>query len=123
MTSLDTSIAAVPARAPGYDRPSLISRLTPRPQASSAKGARAPISAARLSSTHSLGAELERDRLELRVRRVTIAVAALREREHRRELGAPPKHVRLAIADFEAQIEAMNARLRDLAPDPDSTNS
>jgi hypothetical protein len=73
--------------------------------------------------THSLGTVLERDRLERRVRRATVAITALRERatEHRRELGVPPRHLRRAIADFEAQIEAMNARLRDLAPDPGST--
>jgi hypothetical protein len=101
MTSFDTLITAAPAQAPGYN-----------------------------SSAQSLGAELERDRLERRVARVTIAIAALRERErerererqHRREPGAPPKHVRLAIADFEAQMEAMTTRLRDLAPDLGSTH-
>jgi hypothetical protein len=77
------------------------------------------MSATRPSSTRSLGAELERDRLELRVRRVTVAIAALRERasEQRRTLGAPSSHVRRTIADFDAQLEAMNARLRDLTPD------
>jgi hypothetical protein len=75
--------------------------------------------AARACSTHSLGAVLERDRLERRVGRLTIAIAALRQRmsEDRREPGAPPRHVRQTIADFEAQIDAMSARLRDLAPD------
>ena len=64
-----------------------------------------------------LGAELERDRLKHRVGRVTAAVSVLNRLagEHRRELGAPPRHLRRAIADFEAQIEAMTARLRDLA--------
>lgn len=119
MTSSETSIAAMPVRSPGYDRRSLISRLDPQPR--SANGVPAPRRSARPSSNRSLGAELERDRLERRVRRLTMAIAALREREHRRELGTPPKHVRYAIADFEAQIEAMNARLRDLAPDPLST--
>jgi hypothetical protein len=123
MTSSDTSIAAGPARAPGYGGRSLISRVDPQPQAGSAKGVPAPVSAARSSSTQSLGAELERDRLGRRVRRATVAVAALRDRasEHRREQGAPPRHLRQAIADFEAQIEAMDARLRDLALDPGST--
>jgi hypothetical protein len=76
------------------------------------------MSATPSSSTGSLGAELERDRLELRVRRVTVAIAALRERasEQRRTLGAPSSHVRRTIA-FDAQLEAMNARRRDLTPD------
>lgn len=74
--------------------------------------------------THSLGAELERDRLERRVRRMTVATGALRQRvSDRRGLGAPPKRLRHAIADFEAQIDAMNARLRDLAYDPRSTQA
>jgi hypothetical protein len=73
----------------------------------------------RVNSGETLGAKLERDRLERRVRRVTIAVSALSARasEHRRELGATPRHLRQAIADFEAQIDEMNARLRELAPD------
>jgi hypothetical protein len=75
------------------------------------------------SFTRSLGADLERDRLERRVTRVTVAIAALRERagEHRPGLGAPPRHLRHAIADFEAQIESMKARLRELASGPGST--
>jgi hypothetical protein len=75
------------------------------------------------SFTRSLGEDLERDRLERRVTRVTVAIAALRERasEHRSGLGAPPRHLRHAIADFEAQIELMNARLRELASGPGST--
>jgi hypothetical protein len=75
------------------------------------------------SFTRSLGEDLERDRLEHRVTRVTVAIAALRERasEHRPGLGAPPRHLRHAIADFEAQIELMNARLRELASGPGST--
>jgi hypothetical protein len=75
------------------------------------------------SSSHTLGEELERDRLEHRVRRVTVAVAVLRERvsAYRPELGTPPRHLRRAITNFEAQIEALNARLRDLARDPAST--
>jgi erythrin-vacuolar iron transport family protein len=42
-----------------------------------------PTSATRPSSTHSLGADLERDRLARRVTRVTIAIASLREHRHR----------------------------------------
>jgi hypothetical protein len=66
---------------------------------------------------------LERDRLERRVRRVTVALAVLRERvsRHRPELGAPPRRLLHAIADFEAQIEALSLRLRDLGRDSAST--
>jgi hypothetical protein len=74
-------------------------------------------------SAHTLGAELERDRLERRVRRVTVAVAVLRERvsRHRPERGAPPRHLVRAIADFESQIEVLSARLRVLDGGPAST--
>ena len=73
-------------------------------------------------SPHTLGEALERDRLERRVRRVTVAVAVLRERVtgHGAEL-TPPRHLLRAIADFEAQIEAHSARLRDLGRDPVTT--
>jgi len=72
----------------------------------------------------SLGSELERDRLERRVRRVTVVIAGLRQRasEHPGERGGPPRHLGHAIADFEAQVEAMNGRLRDLTPEPVSTH-
>ena len=72
--------------------------------------------------SHTLGATLERDRLERRVRRMTVAVGSLRRyaSDHRREVGAP-RHVRQSIVDFEAQIEAMNARLRDLGSERAST--
>jgi hypothetical protein len=74
-------------------------------------------------SAHTLRADLERDRLERRVRRVTVAIAVLRERMSgpRTELGSPPRHLPQAIADFEAQIEALSARLRDLGRDPAPT--
>ena len=74
-------------------------------------------------SPHTLGEALERDRLERRVRRVTVAVAVLRDRVtgHRPELDTPPRHLLRAIADFEAQIEALSARLSDLGRDPVST--
>jgi hypothetical protein len=82
-----------------------------------------PMSATRPNFTRSLGADLECDRLERRVTRVTVAIAVLRERasEHRPELGARPRHLRHALADFEAQIESMNARLREFASGPGST--
>ena len=75
-------------------------------------------------SPQTLGEALERDRLERRARRVTAAVAVLRERvsRHRPEPDTPPRHLLLTIADFEAQIEALSARLRDLAPKPTSTH-
>ena len=83
------------------------------------------MSARRLTSTHTLGAELERERLEPRVGRVTVAIAALRQRasEHQRELAEPPTQIRQATADFEAQLAAMYARLRDLADDRGSSES
>jgi hypothetical protein len=75
------------------------------------------------TDTETLGAKLERDRLARRAGRITVVLTALRERarEHRRELGPPPRQLRQAIADFEAQIEAMSARLRELAPERSST--
>lgn len=81
------------------------------------------MSATPTTSTHTLGTELERERLERRVRRTTFAIAALRQRasEYRRELGSPPRQLRQVIADFEAQIEEINARLRGLAREPAST--
>jgi hypothetical protein len=78
----------------------------------------------RLNSVLTLGSELERDRLELRVRRATVALAALHQRasEHGRA-ERPARHLRQAIVDFEAQVEAMNARLRDLAPERSSNRA
>jgi hypothetical protein len=77
------------------------------------------MSVTRGNFTPSLGAALERDRLERRVRRATVAVAALRATtsmgRHREGAAAPPRQLRYAIADFEAQIDTMNARLSDLA--------
>jgi hypothetical protein len=74
-------------------------------------------------SAHTLGAELERDRLERRLRRVTVAIAVLRDRVsgHRPELGTAPRHLLRAIADFEAQNDALSTRLRNLGRDPAST--
>jgi hypothetical protein len=77
------------------------------------------VSQARSTSTQTLGATLERDRLEHRVSRVAVAIAVLRRlgNEHRRE---PPRHIRQTIADFEAQTAAMRARLHELAHDVES---
>jgi hypothetical protein len=71
------------------------------------------------TSTRTLGAVLERDRLERRARRmaVTIGVLRIRESENRREPGAAQRRLGQAIADFEAQIEAINTRLRELGTD------
>lgn len=83
------------------------------------------VSQAQSTSTPTLGAMLERDRLEHRVNRIAVAIAALRERsrEHRRELGGAPVHIRQAIADFEGQIATIDARLKDLAYDRGATGT
>ena len=70
------------------------------------------------TSTHTLGAVLERDRLERRVRRMTVTIGVLRQRtSDRREPGARQRRLGQVIADFEAQIEAINTRLRELGTD------
>jgi len=71
------------------------------------------------TSIHTLGAELERDRLESRVSRMTVAIGMLRQRERADRRGASEPRPRLGqvIDDFEAQIQAMNARLHDLGMD------
>jgi hypothetical protein len=50
---------------------------------------------------------------------MTLAIGVLRQRasKNRRERGAPQRHLGQVIADFEAQIEAMKTRLRDLGID------
>lgn len=71
--------------------------------------------------THAtLGAELERDHLERRISRTAIAITWLRQYggERQGDGRVPGRYVRQAITDFEAQIVAMNARLRDLPPKP-----
>jgi hypothetical protein len=74
------------------------------------------MSAASPTLSRTLGAELERDRLEHRATRMTVAIGVLRQRttENRRAPGARQRRLGQAIADFEAEIEAINARLRDL---------
>jgi len=74
------------------------------------------MSATRTGSAQTLGATLERDRLERRVSWMTVVVGSLRRRasEHRR---ADPRRVRQAITDLESQLALMNARLRDLDQD------
>lgn len=63
-----------------------------------------------------MGAELERARLEHRARRLMVAIVSLRQLsdESGRELRATPKHLHHTLVDFEAQIDAMSARLREL---------
>jgi hypothetical protein len=76
----------------------------------------------RSTAASTLGSELERDRLERRIRRVGIAIDALRQRlGEQTRAEQTSRHVRRAIADFEAQIETMSARLQDLAPENSST--
>jgi hypothetical protein len=72
------------------------------------------------SVTRTLGAALERDRIERRVRRMTVAIGVLRERESRGEPGLQRRHLGAVIADFEAQIAAMKTRVRDLSIDGSS---
>jgi hypothetical protein len=71
----------------------------------------------RHTPSRSLGAELERTRLEHRARRMTVAIASLHllANESGRELGATPRHLHQTLVDFETQIDAMNGRLRELA--------
>jgi hypothetical protein len=70
-----------------------------------------------------LGSQLERDRLEYHVTRASIAIVALRRHAHEHQRERQARRLRHAIADFEAQVEAMNARLRDLASEPASTQA
>lgn len=83
------------------------------------------MSVTELRSTSSIGAELERDRLEHRSRRVTLVIAELRQKanERARQADAAPWCFPHLIADFETQIEAMNARLQDLARPFESAES
>jgi hypothetical protein len=75
------------------------------------------MSATCLRPTRTIGAQLERDRLERRARRVTLVIAALREQASERSHPADsvPVHLRHVIADFETQVEAINARVLDLS--------
>lgn len=83
------------------------------------------MSQTRIRSTKTLGAALERDRLEHRMVRTATAVDALRQRagDHRGELGGAPQYLRRALADFEAQLASLTTRLRDLAHDRGPTAS
>jgi hypothetical protein len=48
---------------------------------------------------------------------MTVAIASLHllANENGRKLGATPRHIHQTLVDFEAQIDAMNGRLRELA--------
>jgi hypothetical protein len=63
-----------------------------------------------------LGAELERDRLAQRARRITAVIAALRRPAGEgRATHSGDRHIFQAIAEFEAELAAIDARLSDLA--------
>ena len=67
-------------------------------------------------SAHRLDAELDRQRLARRLREKTIVIGWMRQYMNEpREARLAARYVRQAILDFEAEVEAMNARLRDLA--------
>ena len=74
------------------------------------------MSATRPTAIPSLGSQLERDRLEYRVTRASLAIVALRRNANAHHRERQARRLRQAIADFEAQVDAMNARLQDLAP-------
>jgi hypothetical protein len=75
------------------------------------------MSATQLHDMHSMGAESGTVHLRRRIREKTVAVAWMREyiREER-EPSVAPKYLQKAIADFEAQLETMDAQLRHLTP-------
>lgn len=77
---------------------------------------------ARCARTHpilTLGMELERDRLERRLQRVTAVLAELHRRasDQRGQFGRPTRPMRQAIGDFEAVSTAIADRLDALAAD------
>jgi hypothetical protein len=78
-----------------------------------------PASITRPRPAYSVGAELDSMRLKRRIREKSVAIAWMRE--YLREEQAPrvaPRYLQRAIADFEAQLDTMNARLRHLASHP-----
>jgi hypothetical protein len=64
-----------------------------------------------------LGADLERDRLTRRRRRVTAVIVALRQQADGQRFAphAGNRHIHKAIMEFEAEVAAINARLSDLS--------
>jgi hypothetical protein len=70
------------------------------------------------SSPNTLGAELERDRLNHRLGQLELVTATLRGRASQRRTGeAPVARIRV-VGDLEAQVATTNARLSDLNRDP-----
>jgi hypothetical protein len=68
---------------------------------------------------HTSGAELTSFRLKRRIRETTVTIAWMRQyMREEREPRVAPRYLRQAIADFEAQLETLNARLRHLTPHP-----
>jgi hypothetical protein len=65
----------------------------------------------RTRSRHSLGSQLERDRLERRAVRVRQVIDALRERASARE-GIAPRPLTMAIEDFGRELADLERRLR-----------
>jgi hypothetical protein len=68
-------------------------------------------------TAETLGAELERDRLTQRARRVTAVIAALKQQAGgpRAEAYARNRQIHQAIKEFEGEVATINARLSDLA--------
>ena len=63
-----------------------------------------------------LGANLERDRLTAKARRVRAVIVALRRQAggERAEADAGNRHILRAISEFETELASIDARLRDL---------
>jgi hypothetical protein len=73
------------------------------------------VSTTRPRTTHGLGPELDSLRLKRRIREKTVAIAWMHQ--YLREEPTPrvaSRYLRRAIADFEAQLDTMNARLLHL---------
>ncbi len=70
-------------------------------------------------STEPIAAQLEKNRLELRARRIELVIYALRDRAVYRHgtSGAAPAALQRAIADFGSQLGATRRRLAELSPD------
>jgi hypothetical protein len=66
--------------------------------------------------SYTVAPSLERDRLERRVRRIELTIAALRERAVYRHpvIGTTPPPLRRAIGDFEAELAGIRTQLNKL---------
>jgi hypothetical protein len=71
----------------------------------------------RRANDMTLGADLERDRLNRRARRVTAVIAELRRQAKGQpsEANVGHRHLHQAISEFEAEVAEINTRLGDLA--------